>query len=88
MPSTFINLFDFKTVFMDYLLGAPALAAFALIIAISFASAYLQMSGKIYGFILVISSVIFALYIGQALFFLLLVMVGLIIFRIFARYFA
>ena len=83
----YINPFDFKKIYLDYFLGNPNLFIFALVIIIGLVSAYFRMTTKIFGFILVISSLIFAAYLGQAYYFVILIILGFIIFKGFAKVF-
>jgi len=81
----YIEPLDFKTIFLDYFLGNPALFAFAFIILISFASAKFRIPDKIYLLILVLSSLMFGVYLGNAIYVLVIFLVGYISFKSIAR---
>lgn len=87
MPTNFIEPFDLKTIFLEYFLGSPQLLSYFLIFIISFSSAYFGMSTKNFALILVISSVVFSFYIGQGMFFLILMILGFVLFKGLARMF-
>lgn len=87
MPSTFINPGDLKTIFLEYFLGSPQLLMFALLIFISYISAKYQMSNRNFMIILLVSSLIFAGIIGEAVYILIIILVGFIIFKIIGRFF-
>jgi len=83
----FIQPFDFKKIFMDYLLGNPDLFFYALILIISFACAKFGMSNKIFLIVLAISSLLFASILGQAIYILILLIIGFISFKALSRLF-
>ena len=83
--SEYINPLDFKKIFLEYFLGSPELFIFAFILLMSFACAKFGMSNKIYLVLLVISSLMFSLYLGSAFMILLLFMVGYISFKFIAK---
>ena len=87
MPTTFINPGDIKTIFLEYFLGSPALLVFAILLIISFLSARFQMSNKNFMMILVISSLIFAGILGQAVYIFIIIILGFVIFKIIGRFF-
>jgi len=81
----YINPLDFKKIFLEYFLGSPELFIFAFILLMSFACAKFGMSNKIYLVILVISSLMFSLYLGQAFMILVLFLVGYFSFKLIAK---
>ena len=84
----YISPLNLKKIFMEYLLGSQELFVFALLLVISFASAKFQFSNKIFELILVISSMMFSIYLGQAFYFIILVILGFVLFKGFGRMFA
>jgi hypothetical protein len=84
---TFIEPLDFKTIFMDYLLGSPELFFYALILVISFACAKFGMSNKIFLIVLMISCLLFASILGQAIYILILLVIGFVAFKALSRLF-
>lgn len=78
---TYINPLDLKTILLEYFLGNVELLVFALIIIISYASAYYQMSNNNFLLILVISSLLFSLYLGEAIYLFILILVGFVVFK-------
>ena len=84
---TYISPFDVKTVLLDTFLGHPSIIAFAAIILISFASAKFNMSNKNFMLILMISSVILSGYIGEAIYIIILLILGFVIFKSLSRLF-
>jgi len=83
----YINPLDLKTIYMDYLLGSPQLVVFALLLLISYACAYFQMSTKNFSFILVIAALMFTYYLGQAWYFIIIVILGFVLFKGIGRFF-
>ena len=84
----YINPGNLKKIFMEYFLGSQELFVFALLLIVSYACAYFQISNRNFGLILVISSIVFSVYLGQAFYFLILVVLGFILFKGFGRMFA
>lgn len=83
--ATYINPFDFRTIFVNYFLGGTELFIFAFIILISFACAKFGMSNRIFMMILAISSLIFAGVLGQAVYILIIFVIGFISFKAIGR---
>lgn len=81
MTSTFISPFDFRKILIDYFLGTQELFVFAFIMVLSFAGAKFGMSNRVFLTILVISSIIMGAFLGQAMYILILIIAGLIIFK-------
>lgn len=84
MPS-YINPLDIKTVILDLFLGHPSILAFATVILISFLSAKFNMSNRNFMIILMVSSIIMAGYMGEAIYIIILVLLGFIIFKSLSR---
>ena len=85
MPSDYIAPLDLKKVFLDYFLGSQQLFIFAYLIFISFVSAKMGLSNKIFMVILSISSLIFGFYLGNAIYVFVIFIVGFISFKSIAR---
>jgi len=81
----YIEPFDFRTIFFDYFLGNSILAAFALIILVSFAAANYRMSNRLYLILLLLSTVLFAAYVGEAIYAVVLFVTGFIVFKLISR---
>lgn len=87
MPTDFIQPGNLKKIILEYLLGSPELFIFVLLIGISFLSAKFQLSNRNFMLILVISSLIFAGILGQAVYILILIIVGFVIFKGIGRFY-
>ncbi len=87
MPQEFIEPGNVKKIFLEYFLGSPDLLFFAILVLISFLSAKFQMSNRNFMIILVVSSLIFAGLLGQAIYILILIVTGFVIFKGVGRYF-
>lgn len=85
MPSTFIEPFDFKTIYVNYFLGSQALFPFFFIIIFSFVCAYMNISNTIFLILLALGSLMFGAYMGQAIYILTLFIVGFVLYKIFGR---
>lgn len=83
----YINPFDFKTIFVNYFLGNQLLFPFLFILIFSFASARLNISGTIFLILLTLGSVMFGAYMGQAIYILVVFIVGFVLFKAFSRIF-
>jgi len=66
---------------MEYFLGTPELLIFALVILISFASAKFGMSNRNFLLIMVISSIMFAAYLGEPIYLFVLIILGFVTFK-------
>ncbi len=84
---TYIEPLDFKKIFLEYFLGSTELFMFAFILVISFLSAKYNMSNRNFGLILIICSIIFAGYMGEAIYIIILVILGVVSFKSLARIF-
>ena len=82
---TYISPFDFKKIFLEIFLGSQQLFIFSFLIIISFISAKYGMSNRLYMILLAISSLIFGIYLGGAVYILVLFLVGYISFKSIAR---
>ena len=80
-----IEPFDFETIILQYLLGSTELFIMALVIILSIAAGKFQMSTRNYLILLVISSLIFATYLGEAVYVLIILFVGIITFKSISR---
>ncbi len=78
---TFIEPFDFQTIFINYFLGNMELFLFALILVMSFGAAVFRMTNRIFLVLLSVSLVIFANVLDQGVYILILFITGLIIFQ-------
>lgn len=81
----YIPPFDFRKVFLDYLLGDSKLFVFAFLIVFSYISAKFGMPDKIYFTLLILGSILFGIYIGEAMYVLILIVVGFVIFKTVAK---
>lgn len=81
----FIEPLDLKKIIIDYLLGTSELFIVALTIFLSIMCAKFRMTTRNYLILLVISSLIFSVYLGQAVYILVVLIVGLISFKSISR---
>ena len=77
----FIEPFDFKTIYLDYFLGNMGFFIIALTMVISYACARFHMSVRNFAIILTLSALIFSAYLGQVIYILIIIVVGLITFK-------
>lgn len=82
---TYISPFDFKEIILNLFLGHPSIIAFGLIILISTLSAKYQMSNRNFMMLLLISSIILSEYLGEAIYIIILVIVGFVVFKPLSR---
>ncbi len=87
MPNVFIEPFDFSTIFINYFLGNQILFPFLFIIILSVTSAYFNISNTIFLILLAIGSLMFGAYMGEAIYVLLLFLIGFILYIMFDRIF-
>jgi len=80
MTTVFINPFNFYDIIVNYFFGTSELFIFGFIIATSFTAAYFSMSNKIFLTLLAIGSLIFAGYLGQEIYILIILIIGIITF--------
>lgn len=78
----FIEVFDFKNILLNFFLGNQILFVGALFIIISAMCGYYQMSNRIYAIIMILSFILFAVFIGEAVILAIVCIVGLIVFKI------
>lgn len=83
----YIEPFDVKKIFLEYFLGTTELLIFAILLLISFLCAKYQMSNRNFMIILAFSSIIFAGYLGNAIYFLILVIIGFVSFKTLSKIF-
>ena len=83
----FIQPFDFQKIFGEYFLGSSELIIYALIILISYVCAKNGMSNTIFLIILVLASLLFAGFLGQAIYILILIIIGFVSFKAISRLF-
>jgi hypothetical protein len=83
--ATYIEPFDFKTIFADLFIGSNQLFMFVFILIFSYVCAKFNMSNKIYLLLLGISALIFAGYMGQPMYILIVLIIGFISFKSIAR---
>ena len=81
----YISPFDIKKVFLDTLLGSAEILSFSIIILISILSAKFNISNNNFLLLLVISSIIMSGFLGQAMYIIILVVVGFVVFKSMAR---
>jgi hypothetical protein len=84
-PSVFVEPFDLKSVYITYFLGNQLLFPFFFVMLLSYGSAYLGISNKIFLILLGLGSLMFGAVMGQAYYILALFMVGFVIYKIFGR---
>lgn len=80
MAATYIDPFDFRTIFVDVLLGGTELFIFAFVILLSYISAKYDFSNQTFLILLAISSLIFAGVLGQSIYILVIFLVGVLSF--------
>lgn len=85
--TNFVQPFDFKTIILNYFLGDQNLFIYLLVVGIAFVCAYFQMSNRNFLIILILASTLFAFYLGSGVYFLILLAIGLIVYKSFSRLF-
>ena len=78
----FIEPFAFKTLFLQFFLGNQILLVGFLFILISAMCGYYQMSNRIYAIIMILSVILFAVFIGEAVVLAIICILGLVVFKI------
>lgn len=86
MPTSFIQPFDFKEIFINYFLGSQNLFVYAFLIVFSFACAKLGVSSKVYLILLGVCSLIVSYYFGMGYYILILVIIGFVVYKAFGRF--
>ena len=84
---TYISPFNIKKIILDLFLGHPSILAFAAIILIAFTSAKMGMSNRNFMLILTVCSLILAGYMGEAIYIIILVIIGFVTFKSLSRVF-
>lgn len=79
---TYVDPFNLKKIFLQYFLGNAILWIYVLVIGISYACAYFQMSTRNYAILLTLASLMFAAYLEQAIQFFIIFLVGFICYKI------
>jgi hypothetical protein len=74
----FIEPFNFQKIFVEYFLGGTELAFTALIIIFSILAAKVQMSNRLFLTILILLSLLFGAFIGEGMFIIILLVLGLV----------
>ena len=77
---TYIEPFDLKEILIGYFLGNTILFFFALVILTSLACARYNMSNRLYVSVLMIGSILFSLFLGEAIYIFVLFITGIVIF--------
>lgn len=83
--TTYIKPFDFKTILVDTFLGKSELIVFAIIFLLSVVAGKRQMNGKLFMILLVAASLIFSAVLGQAIYILIIVIIGMVTFKSITR---
>lgn len=81
----FIQPLDLKQIIIDVLLGSQELFIVALVIVMAIAAGAFKLSTRNYLVLLSISSLIFSVYLGQAIYILVILIVGIITFKSIAK---
>ena len=76
----YINPLDFRKILVELFLGREELFLFGFLIVFSFVSAKMGISNKIFLILLALGSIIFSMVLGEAIYMLVVFMVGLLIF--------
>lgn len=86
---TFIQPFDFKTLFVDYFLGSMQLFIFGFIIIFSLACARFQMGNRLYLTLLAVSLILISIVTGtSAIYLLVICLVGIVAFNALRKMFS
>ena len=86
MPSTYIEPMDFKTIFIDYFLGSEQLFMYAFVIIFAYVAAKYGFSNKVFLSLLAVGGLLFAFWLGNGWYFLIVVIIGFIIYRLVGRF--
>jgi hypothetical protein len=78
---TYINPLDLRTLFIDYFLGSTELFIFAFVILLSATAAKFNMSNRIFMTLLAIGSIIFSGLLGNAVYLLVIFLIGISTFK-------
>lgn len=85
MPSRYIDPLDL-TKLKNYFIGNDTIFAFVFLMIYSYAAAYFGFSDKLYYFVLVIGVAMFAVFLGESIYVLALLLIGGFVFRVVARW--
>ncbi len=86
MPSVYIEPMDFKSIFIDYFLGTEQLFMYAFVIIFAYASVKYNFSNKVFLSLLSVGAMIFALWLGSGWYFLVVIILGFIAFKLVGRF--
>jgi hypothetical protein len=78
----YIEPFDLKTIFLNYVIGNTLLFYYVFIIVLAWGCAYFNMSNKNFYIILAIVSLMFGAYLESAVFFVTVVIIGIFSFKV------
>ena len=88
MTSRFIEPMNFREIYLNYFLGGSTeIFAFALVIFISYLCAYFRMPNNVFLVILALGLIMFTAFIGQAIYALVLFVIGFFAFKMLVRIF-
>jgi hypothetical protein len=85
MPSTYIEPFAFRTIFVEYFLGSAELFIYALVLLISLVCAKAGIPNRIYLIILAVSALMFSVILGEAVYIFIILIIGIISFKSLGR---
>ena len=77
----YIEPFDFRKIIVNLFLGRAELFIFAFLITFAFICAKFGMTNRIFLTLLVISALIFSAILGQAIYILIILVLGYVIFK-------
>ena len=83
--SEFVKPFDLRKIYMEYFLGSEILFVGAFVILFSFFAATLKMPERVYFSLLILGSIMFAALLGEAIYVLVLILLGFVIFKSIGR---
>lgn len=83
--AAYIDPFDFRKILVEYFLGSTELFTFAMVIIISIVCAKFQIPARVFMIILALSALIFSYILGQAIYILIILIVGYIAFKSLAK---
>jgi len=86
MPTTYLEPFSFKQIFIDYFLGTEQLFMYAFVIIFAYVSAKYGFSNKVFLSLLALGGMIFALWLGSGWYFLVVIILGFIAFKLVGRF--
>ena len=82
---TYIEPFNLRLIIHNYFLGTQSLFTFVFVILFSYVAAKYQMSNKVFLTLLSLGSLMFFVYIGESMLILILLVIGLISFKLFIK---